>query len=430
MKVTGWGRLPSIDVPIHRLETEAEVADLVASSTVTLRGNGRSYGDSSLGEVIGEMLGLKSGFALNDSSGLLECDAGFTIDEILRISIPRGWFVPVVPGTAYVTVGGAIAADVHGKNHHLDGTFSNFVESMRIMLGSGDIVTASRNSHADLFHATCGGMGLTGAILSARIRLIPISSGRIVKQTIKLRGIRNILDSFDANHSSRYSVAWVDGTAQNPENVRAVLMLGHHSDKGVLADTDRTLFDYPLEGPASLLRKDTVRLFNRLYFLGHRDGMKSMHSRDFFFPLDKIGGWNRIYGRDGMIQYQFVAPLESAEQVIGDVMTTLSKFRVPSLLSVLKKFGAENSNLLSFPKEGYSLAMDFKMSAQVVDLIRVLDEIVISNSGRINLCKDSLMSSERFRQCYPKFEEFESVRERYGAIGKFASAQSKRIGLS
>jgi FAD/FMN-containing dehydrogenase len=392
---------------------------------------GRSYGDSANSSSVIQTDYLDHFLEFNELTGVLTCEAGVSIREILQLIVPKGWFVPVTPGSSFVSIGGAIASDVHGKNHHLNGTFSEHLLSFDLLLGAGEIVSVTKDGYPDLFRATCGGMGLTGMILSASIQLKPIKSSQIHQTTIKASCLESVCEKFEANHASTYSVAWVDCLASGRRLGRSLLMLGEHVQDGNLEFGKKKSLNVPIDMPSSILNQHSTKVFNSLYY--HRVFSKTKRElvsfEPYFYPLDAIGNWNRLYGKAGFVQYQFVLPKSVGVKGLKKILEVIVSSGKGSFLAVLKVFGKQNENFLSFPIEGYTLALDFKMSQETVQLIRLLDSMVVEMSGRIYLTKDALMSETTFKKMYPEWERFEAVRAKYGAIGKFASSQSKRLGL-
>lgn len=432
MELHGWGRYPRSEANVVLPLSASQCAVILqGQATLVARGMGRSYGDSALAAQVLSTRHLDHYQAFDATTGLLTCESGVSLDAILRTFVPRGWFLPVTPGTRFITVGGAIASDVHGKNHHGAGTFSLHVRSVRMLLGNGEQVTASPTSNADLFHATCGGMGLTGIILSATVQLKPISASDIIETTIKASSLEAALEAFDTHTGATYSVAWIDCLARGPGLGRSLLVLGEHSIDGQLNVQPPKALPMPVDMPASLLNQRTVQAFNALYYGRVRQARSTRRVpfEPFFYPLDAISDWNRLYGKHGFVQYQFVLPKAAGTAGLREVLALVAQSGRGSFLAVLKMFGKSNSNLLSFPMEGYTLAMDFKAEPAVLDLLDVLDRIVLQYGGRLYLAKDARMKEATFRAGYPLWPEFEKVRARWHAHGKFASHQSIRLGL-
>lgn len=432
MEIHGWGRYPRLEADIAFPNSPTQCAEEVANSVrLITRGLGRSYGDSSLSERVLCTRYLDHFQAFDEATGLLTCSAGVSLDDILQVFVPRGWFLPVTPGTRFVTVGGAIASDVHGKNHHVDGSFSEHVTGMEMLLGNGESVHVSPTDKPDLFHATCGGMGLTGVILSATLRLKSIRSSAMVETTIKAPDLDTVLAAFEESAAANYSVAWIDCLARGKHLGRSLLMLGEHAEEGPLTVQASKPLPVPFDMPARLLNHSTVQAFNMLFYWKAK---QIRHTRripfePFFYPLDALADWNRLYGKPGFVQYQFVLPKEAGVAGLRKVLERIAASGRGSFLAVLKVFGNGNDNLLSFPSEGYTLALDFKAEPAVFQLLDELDHLVLDHGGRLYLSKDARMSEMTFKSGYPRWQEFEAVRAKYHAIGKFASQQSKRLGL-
>lgn len=432
MELSGWGRYPIVEAEITRPLTASQCAramDKVPS--LIARGCGRSYGDSSLAASVLETPGLDHFLAFDQTTGLLTCEAGVSLQTILQALVPKGWFLPVTPGTRFVTVGGAIASDVHGKNHHLDGSFCDHVIEMELLLGNGERVVTSPINEPELFHATCGGMGLTGVILKATFRMKPIRASAICETTIKACNLDSVLAAFEENAKSTYSVAWIDCLARGRALGRSLLMLGEHAESGPLVVQSAKQRSIPFDMPAKLLNRGTVQLFNALYYgkVRQRPHTRQIPFEPYFYPLDALAHWNRLYGKPGFVQYQFVLPKEAGTRGLRTMLERIASSGRGSFLAVLKTFGKGNQNYLSFPMEGYTLALDFKAEPEVFELLADLDRHVLDNGGRIYLTKDARMSEATFKASYPNWQYFQAIRERYHALDKFASVQSRRLGL-
>lgn len=427
-KLTSWGNYPTIEGESVTPNKE-DVAKLPQQSQIA-RGLGRSYGDSALADKVISTKLINHFVDFNPQDGTLVCEAGISLDEILQVFVPKGWFLPVTPGTKFVTVAGAIAADVHGKNHHFDGCFSEFVDRIKIVINDQTII-CSNEEHSDLFHATCGGMGLTGTIIEAQIRLKAISSAYINQKTLKAKNLADVLDMFEQYEHYTYSVAWIDCLSTGDSLGRSLLMLGEHAEHGDLDTHKSAALTMPFNMPAMMLNQFSVQAFNTLYY--HRitrdEINERIHYQPFFYPLDGINNWNRMYGKNGFTQYQFVIPKSAGLAGLTEILTAIADSKQGSFLSVLKVFGKENNNLLSFPTEGYTLALDFKITDKLFAVLDQLDKIVSRYHGRLYLVKDARMSMDMFKQGYPRWEEFQQIREKYGALEHYASLQSQRIGL-
>lgn len=430
MKLEGWGRYPRIEGQTLWPATISDIQGMLDRPLIP-RGNGRSYGDSALAPITLETRHCQHLLTFDEDSGLLHCQAGTSLSDILAVFVPRGWFLPVTPGTRFVSVGGAIASDVHGKNHHLDGCFSNCLERIELLLADGSRVLCSHSERTELFRATCGGMGLTGVILTATLRLKRIASAHIDQTTHKAANLDEALELFERHHASTYSVAWIDCLAQGAALGRSLLMLGEHSPEGNLQLPKKAALSIPIDMPSLLLNRYSMQAFNSLYYnrVRQAESRQRVSYESFFYPLDGIRHWNRLYGQEGFIQYQFVLPREAGRDGLRAILQRVAASRRGSFLAVLKAFGPGNNNLLSFPIEGYTLALDFKMEPNLLPLLDELDAMVLDHGGRLYLTKDARMSSTTFKRSYPNWQQFQSVRASVGALGRFASLQSRRLGL-
>ncbi|MGA1071724.1 MAG: FAD-binding protein [Pseudohongiellaceae bacterium] len=450
MTFSGWGRYPRLESrliePISTFEIEKSLGGSGQwGPSIIARGAGRSYGDSALAETLVSTRYLDNFSSLTTSElghTVLRCASGMSLEKVLETIIPKGLFLPVLPGAKAVTVGGAIAADVHGKNHHIDGSFCDHVESMQVLLATGEIINCNRNAYSELFHATCGGMGLTGIILDAAIKLVPMPSLDIAQRTLVADNLQDCMELMDEHHESKYSVAWIDCLASGAAQGRSVLYLGEHVDekdareksksgrKGLRA-IKRSELKIPFDAPSFLLNKYTMMGFNSAYYAlqKNRIAPKRIDYDAFFFPLERLRNWNRLYGSKGFLQYQLAVPPESAYACVSAVLSCASQAGKGSFLSVLKKFGKANNNLLSFPIEGYTLALDFKYEDSLFPLLDKLDAIVLAHGGRLYLAKDARMSKACFRQSYAQWERFAELKQKLDPRGQFSSLQSRRLGL-
>ena len=431
MLIHGWGNYPKIEAEVVNPLSISSCKHAIQKTPIISRGMGRSYGDSANSQLVLQSTYLDHYIVFDAAQGTLTCESGVKLRDILNLIVPKGWFLPVTPGTSFVTVGGAIASDVHGKNHHSAGTFCQHVTSITMLLGTGEVVTTSTLHKPDLFHATCGGMGLTGVILTATIQLIPIKSAFIAQKTIKAGCLEAACEAFEAHYSSTYSVAWIDCLATGKSLGRSVLMVGEHAEQGGLNLTIKDPITVPMHTPAALLNSMTMRAFNNTYYAkAAHNTLQTVPLMPYFYPLDVIGGWNKLYGKAGFVQYQFALPKANGMANLRSILSKISQSGQGSFLAVLKQFGPANSNLLSFPIEGYTLALDFKMSTTTIELLNKLDDEVVGMGGRIYLAKDAVMRETSFKTMYLNWKQFEAVRQKYGAIGKFASDQSRRVGLA
>lgn len=431
MKIHGWGHYSEADAQILKPAKVNDLNKLIqVNKNIIARGLGRSYGDSANSNIVLDTTSLNSVVKFNSESGIILCESGVSIKKINELTIPQGWFVPVTSGSSYVTLGGAIASDIHGKNHHIDGAFSRHLLSANLMLGNGEIITISNNMNSDLFQATCGGMGLTGIIISASIKLKSITSSLIKQTTIKNNSLEELFNQFEFNFSSPYSVAWLD-CSNKSKSIKSLLFLGEHLKKGELIGSTKKPRYIPVKFCSMFLNKHFIKIFNNAYFFKNLKKIQTtqVSLENYFYPLDSLMNWNFLYGEKGFIQYQFVIPKTNGVQILKKILDIINKHDQTPFLAVLKILGPQNKNYLSFPMEGYTLALDFKVDHGLLNLISNLDKVIAHSGGKIYLTKDAVMSKEIFRECYPKWEKFEQIRRKYKAIGKFMSHQSLRLGL-
>ncbi|MDB4907287.1 MAG: linked oxidase domain protein [Gemmatimonadetes bacterium] len=444
--LTGWGRYPAARATVHHAASAEEVQALVerpGAGGIVSRGCGRSYGDAALnaGGAVLSHRELRSVLRFDAGSGLVECEAGISLAELIAHVLPHGWFPPVTPGTAHVTLGGAIAADVHGKNHHRDGSLARWITELHLATPALGTVRCSPDARPALFHATLGGMGLTGAIVRATMQLRRVESLAIRSDTTRaadLDGLLSALHEADARH--RYSVAWIDGLARGTSLGRGVVIAGDHATAGESAGRrwaslaagaaiGRHRVSVPFDAPSFALARPMVRAFNSVYWRAHptsRDRLVPL--APFFYPLDVVGRWNLLYGRQGFAQYQCVLPGDDAAP-LERVLDRVTRSGRASFLAVLKRFGAPSPGPLSFPTAGYTLSLDFPVRAGLAELARELDRLVIDAGGRVYLAKDALLDAETFRLMYPRAAELLAIRAEVDPEGRLHSSLAQRVGL-
>ncbi len=432
MRISGWGRYPVIDSEERTPLSPTDLRDCLRNSFIGIaRGMGRSYGDSALAPTVLSTAYLNHILEFDSASGVLHCQAGVTIADILNTFAGKGWFPPVTPGTKYVTVGGCVASDVHGKNHHLEGSFCDHVIAMTVMSGDGETMVCTPEGTPELFRATCGGMGLTGIILDVTFRMKKIHGCYMQSVTHKARHLHEALALLEMHHDSPYSVAWIDTLSHGLRRGRSLVMLGEHLDDGDITMPRKTSLAVPLDMPAFLLSHRSIGAFNALYYHRIRKAAltERIHYEQFFYPLDKILHWNRLYGKRGFTQYQFVVPKEAGRAAITAILKHMADADRGSFLAVLKAFGKGNDNYLSFPMEGYTLAVDFKLDDNLFDLLEQLDHIVLDHGGRLYLTKDARMGEETFKRGFPDWKLFQNARQAVNADKHFRSLQSGRLGI-
>ncbi len=432
MSLLSWGNYPKTENRTFSFDKDSILRQIIDENDELIPyGNGRSYGDSALSKNIIKVRPHNYFLNFDEANGLLHIEAGVLLSEILSVFVPKGWFLKITPGTKLITVGGAIASDVHGKNHHIEGCFSECLEMFNLMLPDGEIVKCSKQENSELFKATCGGMGLTGVILDAQISLKKINSKYINQITIKTRSLKETFEAFEKYKDTPYSVAWIDCFAKGNELGKCLLMVGDFSDDGKLDYQIKKKFSIPFNCPSFFLNTLSVKAFNFLYYVKVREKIsKQIVDIDaFFYPLDAIDHWNRIYGKNGFTQYQFILPKETSFDGLDNILKLISNSGKGLFLAVLKLHGQANDNYMSFPMEGYSLALDFKIERGVFELLDKLDDIVLNHGGRIYLSKDARVKKEVFEQGYPKIDEFRALRKKYKMNEKFNSLQSQRVGI-
>jgi FAD/FMN-containing dehydrogenase len=437
--LSGWGHYPQADC---RQKTARSIADISATLAqepqLIARGMGRSYGDAALNTACTlDMKRMNRMLDFDETTGSLICESGVTLADILTTFIPRGWFIPVTPGTKFVTVGGMLAADVHGKNHHKAGSFGDYVEAFDLALADGRIVTCTHSQNPDLFAATRGGMGLTGVILRLTFRLMHIETAFMHQETVKARNLDEVMEQFEASANTNYSVAWIDCLATGDTLGRSLLYLGEHAlpdecsekqrAKLLSADKQKSL-SIPRFFPPFMLNRFTVRAFNALYYRIHKPGKKTIGYHQFFYPLDGLHHWHRLYGRKGFVQYQCVIPKANSKAGLQSLLSEIAISGTGPFLAVLKLLGP-GGPLMSFPMEGYTLALDFPATAKVFDLLDRLDDIVEEHGGRIYLAKDARSSPEAIQKGYSALQRFQEVRHSWQAAERFSSLLSQRLKL-
>ena len=448
-RLSGWGRTAWTVADLFHTNDVHEMQQIIDGSGargVIARGLGRSYGAAAQnagGSVIeitaeGDPSGIDA--LLNSATGELDVASSVSIDSILRMSVPRGWFVPVTPGTRFVTIGGAIASDVHGKNHHFDGSFGQHVSAITLMLASGEIVELSPQSHPEWFWATVGGMGLTGIILRARVQMLPIESSRVRVETERLTNFDAVCEAMSsdgADNDYRYSVCWIDLLATGSSMGRGVLTRGEHASANDVKDDDVLAYDPRLKVPApgwvpnGLLNKWSIKAFNEVWY---RKAPGARHVSiesipQFFHPLDGVHQWNRLYGKQGFIQYQFIVPLDRID-VLRAVIETFSSAGVASFLAVLKRMGEQNLAPMSFPTEGWTLTLDMAAGIKgLPELLAKVDNMVLDAGGRHYLAKDSHVSPTAVRRGYARLDEWMRTRDSMDPNGLWRSDLARRLGL-
>jgi decaprenylphospho-beta-D-ribofuranose 2-oxidase len=444
--LTGWGRTAPTAATTVRATSAAEVAEVVRRAGprgVLARGLGRSYGDAAQnagGDVLLPLPARVEVDPADTGAGTVRVSAGTSLHELMAELLPRGRFVPVTPGTRHVTVGGCIACDVHGKSHHVAGSFGRHVLELELVTADGETHLVGPQREPDLFWATVGGMGLTGVVVSAVLRTIPVETSWMSVTTTRLPDLDTAMEAMRAaDRESTYSVAWIDTLARGRSLGRSVLTQGEHAPLGALPDAarrhplrppGRSRLRVPPGVPGGLVRTGSVRAFNEAWFrrapLHRVDELQPLGA--FFHPLDGVADWNRLYGPRGFVQYQCVVP-DVASGTVALLVERIAREGHASFLSVLKRFGAESPAPLSFPMPGWTLALDLPARPGLARLLDDLDRLVAGVGGRVYLAKDARLDGARLRQMYPRLEELEAVRRQVDPAGRFRSDLARRLAL-
>jgi decaprenylphospho-beta-D-ribofuranose 2-oxidase len=444
--LSGWGRTEPTVAELAEPRSADEVAGLVkgiSGGGVIARGLGRSYNNAAqnAGGLVISTTGMREVLSFDPQSGVVSCEAGVSLEQLMADLLPSGWFVPVSPGTRKVTVGGAIAADVHGKNHHSAGSFTRHVLSFELLTADGAVRAVRPDSDPELFWATAGGMGLTGIIVRATIQMKHVETSRLIVDTVRTANIDDTMAHLSATDEKYgYTVAWTDCLATRGSLGRSIITSGDFATAGDLRGRDRgrpltfkpsALVGAPAVFPSGLLNARTVALLNEAYFRRaprHRSGEIQTIGK-FFHPLDGITNWNRVYGPAGFRQYQYVVPFSASEVVVRS-LERISALRAPSFVTVLKRFGAGDPGMLSFPMPGWTLALDFPARTPwLSQLCAELDEMVLEAGGRLYLAKDSRIPAGLMPKMYPRLEHFRRVRADVDPSGVFSSDLSRRLAL-
>lgn len=407
------------------------------------RGLGRSYGDVAMNPSLTLVgTGRNRILSFDEKTGQLTAQGGLSMAEILEVFVPRGWFPPVTPGTKFVTLAGLVAVDAHGKNHHIHGSFGDHVSWFDLQCADHVVRRCSRTENTSLFNATLGGCGLTGNILTVSLALLAVPSAFIVQRTLPAPDLDAAIEIFETHQQATYSVAWIDCLATGAARGRSLVLLGEHAGAADLSGTNagnpfyfqkRKAKRMPFDAPSWALNRYTIRAFNHLYYRAGSTGpeQRIVDYDTYFYPLDAIHDWNRLYGRQGFAQYQCAFPLAASRDGLIALLDEISSAGMGSFLAVLKRFGpGAHERPLSFPIEGYTLALDFALSPGALTLMTALDEIVCRYGGRLYLAKDSRMTQATFEAGYPDgLATFRALRDTSGAAGTFQSLMSKRLSL-
>lgn len=439
LEMSGWGRTPAARVMAARPERPGDVLAALRAANgrgIIAHGRGRSYGDQALNDgghvLLTERLNRVTAF--DPETGLVECEPGVTIRELLRLFLPRGFTVPVAPGTAFTSIGGAVANDIHGKNHDRAGSFGDHVDWLELMLASGERVRCSAEQEPELYRASVGGAGLTGVITRIALRLTPVAGARVLVREERMADLDAFFAAFEAEReTAEFSVGWIDAVEKGGASGRGILEIGRFdpSAADVPPAAPRRQHGVPFEFPSLALNRLSVRIFNHFYLrrvpVAGRE--RALPLESFLFPLDALRDWNRIYGRRGFHQFQCVIPDAAARAGIGALLAAIAESGAASFLAVLKTLGGPGRGYLSFPLRGYTLALDFPHRRGTAALFQRLEAIVLEHGGRIYLAKDSLLSAAGFAAMYPELEAFREVLHRVDPEGRFQSDMARRLEI-
>lgn len=437
--LSGWGRYPEQECVTWRPEKQS---GLVVGAPMISRGLGRSYGDAALNAdgnvVLTERVNRFLEF--DPTHGKLRAEAGASLEDVIDVCLPHGWFPQVTPGTKYVSLGGCLAADVHGKNHHQVGAFSSSVKTFNLITADGQTLQCGRSENEDVFWATVGGMGLTGAISDMTLQLKKVETAYVMSQHVKAIDLDSAFQILaNDGPESEYSVAWIDCLARGKKLGRSIIMQGRHANVDELSAAQQKIplqvasrrhRRFPVDLPSWALNPMSISLFNALYY--YRQGKKIRpfisDVDSYFYPLDAIDKWNRLYGKRGFVQYQCVLPSANAFDGIKSLLERLAKSRRASFLAVLKRMGPASEGLMSFPIEGYTLALDLPLRGNdLFTLLDELDDLVLAAGGRVYLAKDARLGASAFAGMYPRLKEWQHIKSRIDPENHFTSSMARRL---
>ncbi len=439
-QLSGWGNYPKSFCQLVSPADADAAKETLSASKLIARGLGRSYGDQATndGNLVVCSRRMDNFISWDEGSGILECQSGVSLEEIISTFAPRGWFPLITPGTKHVTIGGCIANDIHGKGHHIDGSFYTSVEEIKALLANGETITANREHNAEYFSASFGGLGLLGIILSAKIRLRKLETTYFSQRTISVRDLEELLDSFEEyDHQYHYQIAWVDSLARGKQLGRGVTGFANHATVAELPDKLKVAplkvhrpakIDIPFYLPNFTLNQWSVRILNGVLDIMQSRAANIVHYEKLLYPLDGVKNWNRGYGTRGFIQYQFVIPLADGRRNIRRLLNEIASSGMLPFLNVLKKFG-KGIGGLSFPMEGYTFAIDFPYHPKLSAFCNRLDDLVLDCGGRIYLGKDAMLKEDMFKEMYPQYRDWLEIKAQFDPMNRFQSDISRRLGL-
>jgi len=432
-ELCGWGNYPCTHGNVFRPERIADLSEILSKErmTVLARGGGTSYGDASINAdgLNIDTKRLNKMLHFDSSNGILHCQSGVTLQEIIRTFLPRGWFLSVTPGTQFGTVGGCTACDSHGKNWK-DGSFSSYVKGFNLMLHDGSIIYCDEKNNSNMYYATFGGMGMTGIILDVCIELKNISSSYVEVETVRFNNLKELFDLIQESWNSyHYLFSWIDSHKEGNNMGRGILQRANHVNDGDLHYTERKRISIPFNLPGFVINRYSVETFNALFYTkaSFDKNRKRLHLMDYFYPLDGIADWYRVYGRKGFLQYQVAIPNDNAFETISDLLKIIARTKLGSTVAAIKPI-LKSKGLLSFPINGFTLAVDFAYNEETRQLLDELDRIVTSNGGRVYLAKDARLNADNFAKMYSEsLLEWETVRKEYGVTNIFNSLMFNRL---
>jgi decaprenylphospho-beta-D-ribofuranose 2-oxidase len=432
--ISGWGRYNNCNVEVLKSKNINLIKNKIKQSpnnTFICRGLGRSYGDSSINDKIFDLSNLQKKFQLFEKKKEIKCTSNFSIKELLSILLKKNFFLKVTPGSQYVTIGGAIASDVHGKNHHIDGSFCDYVNEIEVLLANGKIIKCSKTINKKLFISTCGGMGLTGIILSAKIQLLKIPSNFIKETIVKSNSLKETMNYFKNFNHKKYIVSWIDSSAKKHKLGRGLIYIGEHIKQPNKNFSKYRSFNLPFEFPNFFLNNFFLKILNKIFFLKNLKFKKRIvEIKKYFYPLDNINNWNKIYGKSGFVQIQILISDNNLIKNLLKILLFFQKKNQVSFVTTLKKLGKKNENLLSFPDEGYTITFDIKNNKNLKTFYSGLEKILIKMNAKIYLTKDTLMSKNYFEKTYSNKNKFIKYKKIYDPKCKFSSYQSSRLGIT
>ena len=439
--LSGWGRYPMIDCNCYVPENEQELLSLIEKGALIARGSGRAYGDSALSKNLTvSMLKFNHFLDFDANLGILTVEAGVILKDVINTFLPKGWFIPVTPGTKYVSIGGMIAADVHGKNHHIAKTFGHYIQWLDLITSDGKIIRCSQNSNPLLFKATIGGMGLTGVIIRASFQMIKVQSAWLKQEIVVTKNFEETYNLFLSAKDATYVVAWVDCSGKINKLGRALVYFADHASPEELSEPykqnpyqipPKKLINIPFQTPISFVNIFTSSVFNKFNYLQGQYKLKNnfIDYDSYFYPLDNVLNWNKLYGRTGFAQFQCLIPIKNAKEGVLRLLAAVAKSEVGCFLSVLKLMGSQTS-FFSFPDEGFTITFDLPLVPnKTIKLINILHAITLECSGRFYLAKDAHLDSKKFYDSDKRIEEFYKLRKMYNMTSHFRSEQSDRLDI-